>query len=167
MYNAESPTPVYICIDSPHMPASTQVPASTRGMYTIHLIGRPRCFVFDLSLNLRDSSTVKTKAYSNAFIVNASSTPPPLGLSADERYCKVTIFNITSRIILQLFSCSNWSILLWTHKVRRISKKMSTARGIRPGCLYNDDWCRKGKIRLQKQKRKHQEDKSSKKSRVT
>ena len=76
MYNAESPTPVYICIDSPHIPASTQVPANTRGMYMIHLIGRPRCFVFDLSLNLRDSSTVKTKAYSNAFIVNASSTPP-------------------------------------------------------------------------------------------
>lgn len=71
-------------------------------------------------------------------------------LSLTERYCKVTIFNITSRIILQLFSCSNWSILLWTHKVRRISKKMSTARGIRPGCLYNDDWCRNGKIRQQK-----------------
>lgn len=27
---------------------------------------------------------------------------------------------------------------------------MSTARGIRPGCLYNDDWCRNGKIRQQK-----------------
>ena len=34
---------------------------------------RSRCFVFDLPLNLRDSYSVKTKAYSYAFYVYASS----------------------------------------------------------------------------------------------
>ena len=34
---------------------------------------RSRCFVLDLSLNLRDSYSVKTKAYSYAFYVYASS----------------------------------------------------------------------------------------------
>ena len=37
------------------------------GLYIIHLMSVLCCFVLDLSLNLRDSYSVKTKAYKNAF----------------------------------------------------------------------------------------------------
>ena len=43
---------------------------------------RSRCFVLDLSMSLRSSSTVKTKAYSYAFMyINAIPPILPLELS--------------------------------------------------------------------------------------
>lgn len=58
----------------PNAAACTFVTTNGKGYTRYTFIGRSRCFVFDLSLNLQDSSTVKTKAYSNAFIVNATLT---------------------------------------------------------------------------------------------
>ncbi len=49
----------------------------TLGTYIVHHLGRSRCFVFDLPLNLRDSYCVKTKAYSYAFYVYVSAPPLP------------------------------------------------------------------------------------------
>ena len=42
---------------------------------------RSSCFVLDLSLNLRDSYSVKTKAYKNAFTICMSAQPLPIGAS--------------------------------------------------------------------------------------
>ena len=47
----------------------------------IHLIGRSRCFVFDLPLKLRSSNTPKPKRTVTPFYVYASNPPMPLGLS--------------------------------------------------------------------------------------
>ena len=66
-------------------------------MYIIHLIGRSRCFVFDLPLNLRDSYCVKTKAYSYAFYVYASALPlPNRAFSMDSDIAKLSFFLQTS-----------------------------------------------------------------------
>lgn len=54
-----------------------------------HPIGRLRCFAFDNQLNLRDSYSVKTKAFSNAFYVYTS--PPTVtkrNIGVGHRKCK-------------------------------------------------------------------------------
>lgn len=54
-----------------------------KGCIIIHPMRRSRCFVLDLSISLRSSSTVKTKAYSYAFMyINVIPPILPLELSA-------------------------------------------------------------------------------------
>ena len=82
MYNAESPTPMQVYI-SPTTSTNVKASEDNWGMYTIHLMRRSGCFVFDLSWNLRDSYSVKTKAYKNAFYnMYVYPTFCPRGLSA-------------------------------------------------------------------------------------
>lgn len=78
--NAESPTMMYI-----YMPTYTLTTMSTvqYRQNIIRPMWRPRCFVFDEQMNLRDSRDVKTKAYSNASIMYmCHALPAPRGLSA-------------------------------------------------------------------------------------
>ena len=62
-------------------------------MYIIHLIERSGCFVFDLSLNLRDSYSVKTKAYKNAFY-NMYAYPPYAHQGFQHGYDRAKIGNL-------------------------------------------------------------------------
>ena len=53
---------------------------------------RSRCFVLDLSMSLRSSSTVKTKAYSYAFMyINVMLPIKHLELSVEVNYCKINV----------------------------------------------------------------------------
>ena len=74
---------------------------------------RSRCFVLDLSMSLLSSSTVKTKAYSYAFMyINVMLLIKHLELSVEVNCCKINVlflemagnvkiyFHITRHLIL-------------------------------------------------------------------
>lgn len=77
--NAESPTMMYIYA---HIHLDNMSTVQYR-QNIIRPMWRPRCFVFDEQMNLRDSQDVKSKAYSNASIIYMCHALPALrGLSA-------------------------------------------------------------------------------------
>ena len=84
--NAESPTPMNIYITLHGIEDCTN---SQCGLYINIPRGVPVALSLTNSLNLRDSSTVKTKAFSYAFYIYVSCPLPPLGgFQQWQRLCK-------------------------------------------------------------------------------
>ena len=104
--NAESPTPVYIynLIFWQRMIKSFEVSEICIWYTSWDVLC---CFVLDLSLNLRDSYSVKTKAYKNALLTYVClPNLCPLGFRYGNRQCKCTIISRNTRFFIKKCSFS-------------------------------------------------------------
>ena len=88
MYNAESPTPMLICIVHPYMESGDDSPDASAGYIQYTLWDVPVALILTICLKLRSSHIVKYKTFSNALMYICLFLSPPShgGLSAVPRH---------------------------------------------------------------------------------